>query len=63
MNFQRVGGRRFFLAMGSGIVSTLLAWFGKIDGTAYAAVVIGTVAAYITGGTIDNRSASEEDPK
>jgi len=51
MNFLHFGGRRFVLAMGAGITTTLLQWFGKIDpaGNTYMAVVIGTVAAYITG--------------
>ncbi len=55
MNFQRFGGRRFFITMGCGIVTSVLAWFGKIDGASYAAVIIGTVAAYITGGAFDNK--------
>ncbi len=47
------GGRRFVLAAGSGIVTTLLQWYGKLDaaGSTYAMVIIGTVAAYITGNT------------
>ena len=48
------GGRRFLLALGAGISTTGLQWFGKLDaaGTTYAMVVIGTVAAYITNNTI-----------
>lgn len=47
------GGRRFFMAIGAGVVASVLQWFGKLDpaGTAYAAIVLGTVAAYITGNT------------
>lgn len=56
MNFTTIGGRRFLLAMGAGITTTILQFFGKLDpaGSTYALVVVGTVGAYIAGGTIDN---------
>ena len=59
MNFQTIGGRRFLMALGAGLMTTLLQWFGKLDpaGSAYSMVIIGTVAAYITGGTLDNKNA------
>lgn len=46
-----MGGRRFVMTMGCGIVTTILCWFGKIDGGTYATVICATVAAYITGNT------------
>ena len=51
MNFETIGGRRFLLCVGVGIGTTVLQWFGKLDpgGSTYALVLIGTVAAYITG--------------
>lgn len=51
MNLSTFGGRRFLLALGSGISTTVLQWNGKLDapGATYAMVVIATVAAYITG--------------
>lgn len=54
------GGRRFVMAMGAGITSTVLQWFGKLDpaGSTYALVIIGTVAAYITGNTAQKNSAT-----
>lgn len=45
------GGRRFVMAMGCGIACTALVFLGKISGEVFAAVVIATVAAYITGGS------------
>lgn len=50
---EQIGGRRFVCAIGAGAVTSVLQWFGKLDpgGTTYAAVVIATVAAYITGNT------------
>ena len=58
------GGRRFIMAMGAGISTTVLQWFGKLDpaGTTYAMVTIGCVAAFITGNTtqkIKNPGAPE----
>ena len=53
MNFDNIGGRRFLMAMGAGIATTALQWFGKLDpaGNTYMLVTIGCVAAYITGNT------------
>ena len=46
-----VGGRRFIMTMGCGIVCTILVWFGKIDGAIFRDVLIATVAVYIAGNT------------
>lgn len=47
------GGRRFVIALGAGVMTTVLQFFGKLDpaGSTYAMVIIATVAAYITGNT------------
>ena len=51
MNFDTIGGRRFLITIGAGVTATVLQWFGKLDpaGGTYAMIVMGTVAAYITG--------------
>lgn len=49
MNLEAFGGRRFLMTMGCGVATTALTWFEKISGEIYAAVIIATVAAYITG--------------
>lgn len=51
MNFAKWGGRRFILAAGAGVMTTMLQWFGKLDpqGMAYGITIGATVAAYITG--------------
>ncbi|CAM8627136.1 hypothetical protein MCEMSHM24_02710 [Comamonadaceae bacterium] len=60
MNFTKLGGRRFVIAMGAGMMTTVLQWFGKLDpaGSTYALVIAATVGAYIAGGTMDNKRAT-----
>lgn len=55
MNLQRLGGRRFILALGCGFVTALLCWFGKVSGEVYATVVIATVGGFITGNVLEER--------
>lgn len=58
------GGRRFLLTLGCGIVCTVLLWFGKLDDIVYRDIIIATVAAYITGNTVqkwgESRNAGTE---
>ncbi len=52
MLINKAGGRTFLLTVGCGLATTVLCWYGKIDGTTYAAVVLGTVGAYITANAV-----------
>ncbi len=65
MNLTSFGGRRFLLTLVSGAGTWLLCALGLIDGGVYATVTIATVAAYITGNTIQKqaeaRQGKEED--
>lgn len=58
MNLQRLGGRRFILAAGAGIMTSALQWFGKLDpqGMAYGITIGATVAAYITGNVQESKN-------
>jgi hypothetical protein len=48
---ESIGGRRFTMAMGAGVVASVLVWFGKITPDVYQWIVLGTVGAYIAGNT------------
>ncbi len=52
-HLESSGGRRFVMAMGAGITSTILQWNGKLDpaGSTYALIVLGTVGAYLAANT------------
>ena len=45
------GGRRFLLALLALASASLLAWFAKISGDAYAISVVGVVGAFVAGVT------------
>lgn len=61
MNLQSIGGRRFLLSSGAGVVTSFLQFMGKLDpaGSTYAMVIIGTVAAYITGNTLQKSAETK----
>lgn len=46
------GGRRFLLTLGAAVVNTFLLLHDKLDSSAYVTLTLGTVAAYITGATV-----------
>ena len=48
---ESIGGRRFIMSMLVGFTTAALTYLGKIDGTTYSLVILGTIGAYITGNT------------
>lgn len=62
INLRTLGGRRFLLALGAGVMTTVLQWFGKLDaaGTTYAIVIGSTVAAFITGNVAESIKTPRE---
>lgn len=48
------GDEKFVLTLGAGIVNTLLLMFGFLDQGNYVFLTMGTVAAYITGKTVED---------
>lgn len=51
-NYDVIGGRRFIMCIGAGIITTLLTYYGKIDSSTYGDVVIWVTGLYITGNTL-----------
>ena len=54
-----IGGRRFLLTVATQVSVTMLVWFGKISDDVYSVVVLATVAAYITGNTVQKVKAHD----
>lgn len=52
MKLLTSGGRRFFMTMGCAVVNTLLLLFGFISEDIYQNLILGTVAVYVGGNTI-----------
>lgn len=51
-----LGGRRFLLSLGAGVVTTVLSWYAKITPEIYRDVVLGTVGLYIAGNTLQKNT-------
>jgi hypothetical protein len=62
---DKFGGRRFLLAAGSGLMTGVLQWFGKLDlsGTAYGLVIGATVGSYIAGNVLERKHEGEQNDK
>ena len=62
-NVQRVisvlGGRRFLLTLGAGLVTSILVWHGKISPEIYRDVILGTVGIYIAGNTFQKNQEAK----
>jgi hypothetical protein len=63
MNLERIGGRRFMLTVATQVSVTALVWFGKISDDVYSIVVLATVAAYITGNTVQKVKGTHDAPR
>lgn len=48
---EALGGRRFWMTVGAGIVDTFLRYIDAIDISAYVTLTLGTIAVYIAGNT------------
>ncbi len=46
---EALGGRRFLLVLGCGIVDAVLVWFGKITSGDFVLVTSATVGVFIAG--------------
>jgi len=57
MNLYTLGGRRFLLTIGAGLVTAFLQWFGKLDpsGGAFSVVIVATVGAFIAGNVVEGK--------
>lgn len=61
MNLSTFGGRRFLMTMGCGMACTVLVWFAKIDGPVFRDIIMGTVAFYIAGNTVQKIKATSKE--
>lgn len=52
------GDEKFVMTIGAGIIDTLLLIGGFLDQGNYVILTMGTVAAYITGKTVENVQAN-----
>ena len=57
---NQYASRKFLLSLLSLLASTALVWFAKISDGVYSAVVISTVAAYITGNVAQKATVKDD---
>lgn len=63
---EALGGRRFILSCGAGVITSVLVWYAKITPEVYRDVILGTVGLYIAGNTFQktrSTNAAEVPPK
>lgn len=53
---QRLLSRKFLLAMASVLSCSLLVWFGKINDGVYSAVMLATLAAYLSANVMQKQA-------
>lgn len=61
MNLHALGGRKFLLAVGVSLSTTLLVAFGSISDAIYATVILGTAGAFIAGNVVQDIKTPKED--
>lgn len=61
MNFERVGGRAFFLTFTTAAAAFIWRWFDKVDNPTFALIIGGTVVAYIAKSGWDEHSKTRAD--
>lgn len=57
---EAAGGRRFILALGAGVVSTVLFIFGKLTEEHYMALQMGAVVAYLAANNHEKSLAKDK---
>ena len=57
---EALGGRRFLLVLGCGLVNAVLVWFGKITSGDFVLVTSATVSVFIAGNAY--QKAKQETP-
>lgn len=50
---EAIGGRRFIMVMGAGVVTSALVFCGKIDVGAYVTLQLATIGAYVAANTTE----------
>lgn len=49
-----LGGRKFIIVLVALVLSSILLWFGKLDGTLYQNLNIATILGFITGNVYES---------
>ena len=60
---NKLGGRKFLLTIGCGIVTSFLAYVHAIDSVAYSMVILGTVGSFIGGNVMQKKGKYETEIK
>lgn len=55
-NFEIFGGRAFLLALGCGVVTSIMRWFGHLDDHTYGIIISVSVGTYIGKSAVDEHS-------
>lgn len=58
-----LGGRRFLLTVGSGLMNVLLLLIGKISQETYLTITLATTAVYIGANTYQKSKGVPDEPK